>query len=77
MQKEEQICALQDALEKEKQKSKCFWREKCEQLLNYEENLEAKDAEIVLLRAQLMTATAGSRREHTEKSCHPTECKVT
>ena len=64
-QKEEQIRALQDALEKEKQKSKRFWCEKWEQLLNYEENLEAKDAEIALLKARLMTATASSRSEHT------------
>ena len=39
---------LHGALEKERQKSKCFWREKCEQLLIYEEDLEAKDAEITL-----------------------------
>ena len=60
-QKEEQIRALQDALKKEKQMSKRFWREKCEQLLNYEEDLEAKDAEIALLKAQLITATASGR----------------
>ena len=55
---------LQDALEKEKWKSKRFWHDKCEQLLNYEEDLEAKDAEIALLKAQLITATAGGRSEH-------------
>ena len=66
-QKEEQIRVLQNALEKEKRKSKRFWRDKCEQLLNYEEDLEAKDAEIALLKAQLITATASGRRGHVDR----------
>ena len=65
-QKEEQILALQGALDKEKQKSKRFWREKCEQLLTYEENLEAKEVEIALLKARLMTATS-NRSEYADR----------
>ena len=66
-QKEEQIRGLQAALDKEKQKSKRFWCEKCEQLLTYEEHLEVKDAEIALLKAQLIAATASSSSEHAER----------
>ena len=66
-QKEELIRVLQDALVNEKQKSKRFWRDKCEQLLNHEEDLEAKDAEIALLKAQLLTATASGRSEHVDR----------
>ena len=57
---------LQDALENEKRKSKRFWCDKCKQLLNYEEDLEAKDAEIALSKAQLITATASGRSEHVD-----------
>ena len=64
-QKEGEIRVLQGALEKEKQKSKRFWHEKCEQLPNYEEDLEAKDTEIALLKAQLITASG--RHEHVDR----------
>ena len=65
-QKEEQILALQGALDKEKQKSKRFWRENCEQLLTYEENLEEKEVEIALLKAWLMMATS-NRSEYADR----------
>ena len=55
---------LQDALEKEKRKSKRFWRDKCEQLLNYKEDLEAKDVP----KAQLIMATASGRSEHIDRA---------
>ena len=58
---------MQAALDKEKQKSKRFWCEKCEQLLTYEEHLEAKDAEISLLKAQLIAATARSSSERVDR----------
>ena len=53
-------CKKVHYIDREK-KSKRFWREKYEQLLTYEENLEAKEVEIALLKTRLMTASRSSQ----------------
>ena len=63
---------LQIAHEKEKQKARCFWHKKCEQSLMYEEQLEAKDIEIALLKGQLLlTASMMSCSKGTEMILRP------
>lgn len=55
--KDTEITRLEDLLAKEKQRVKKHWREKCELLLAHEEALEEKDAEILLVRARIVSLT--------------------
>ena len=56
-----------------KAKSKRIWYKKCEQVLAYEENLEAKDVEIALLKAQLLAAMMKSNSETSLMPLHRVE----
>ena len=51
-----EVTALKAAVEAEKLKAKRFWRLRCEQMLQEEDRLQAKDAEIMHLREQLSKA---------------------
>ena len=44
------VTAFKAAVEAEKLKAKRFWRLRCEQMLQEEDRLQAKDAEIMQLR---------------------------
>lgn len=48
-------------METEKLKLKRFWRLRCEQMLEQEDVLQAKDAEIARLREELSAAKASPR----------------
>ena len=47
---------LQRLLDKECQKSKLFWKQKCDPVLAHEDILDEKDAEITTLQKQVWTA---------------------
>ena len=51
-----EVAVLKAAVEAEKLKAKRFWRLCCEQMLQEEDRLQAKDAEILQLREQLNIA---------------------
>jgi len=51
-----EVTALKAAVEAEKLKAERFWRLRCEQMLQEEDQLQAKDAEIMHLRKQLSKA---------------------
>ena len=53
-----EVASLKSAVETEKLKSKRFWRLRCEQILEQEDVLQAKDAEIAQLREELTAAKA-------------------
>ena len=64
-----ELASLREALAREKEKVKRMWRQKCEQLLNHEDEQDAKDAEIRVLRAELATLQP-SRERVAEHSAH-------
>ena len=49
-----------------------MWRQKCEQLLNHEDEQDAKDAKIQALRAELASLQPSRERvaEHSATSAH-------
>ena len=47
---------LSRQLDKERQKSKCFWKQKCDLMLAHEDVLEERDATIAALRTQIPPA---------------------
>ena len=59
---EEEIDQLKQAVKKESLKAKKFWKQRCEQMLKHEEEIDAKDTEIALLKARLL-ATETNREE--------------
>ena len=50
---EKEVEGLQAEIAREKQRSKRFWKLRCEMMLAYEEMLEEKDDEIALLKTKL------------------------
>ena len=59
----DEVERLQAELSKQTEKTRRFWRLRCEQMLEYDESTQAKEIEIALLHAQLATArTVGNRR---------------
>ena len=61
------LMVMRDALERKKQKAKCYWRERCDKLTKHEDELEAKDIEISLLKAKLLAFT--SEVDHRASLC--------
>ena len=55
--KDHVLAVLKEVLEREKQKAKRYWRERCEELANHEDELEVKDMQISLLKAELLSTS--------------------
>ena len=68
-----ELTALKESLAMEKRKVKRMWREKCEQLLMYEDEQDTKDAEIQTLKAELARSQEHSSEGSRALVCRPLE----
>ena len=60
----EEIDRLKQALAKESQKAKKFWKQKCDLMLRHEDEIDGKDTEIAVLKTRILAISA-SRVEQT------------
>ena len=60
----EEVDRLKQALAKESQKAKKFWKQKCDLMLRHEDEIDAKDTEIAVLKTRILAISA-SRVEQT------------
>ena len=68
----EEVDRLKQAFVKESLKAKKFWKQRCEQMLKHEEEIDAKDTEIALLKARLLALETNRKETVDTTSRHGT-----
>jgi len=66
--RDRELTVLKEALDREKTKARHYWREQCDELARHEDELEAKDIEISLLKAKLLASPKSSVNDKSSQS---------